>query len=284
MSVIGPLLAFGSALAFSGFDVTRKQAGVYLHPLALTFWLQVVSLPFFGAWTLYVGWQLEPGWWGPGLLSILLQATANALFLWALNLAPLSRTVPFLALTPVLSGLAAWTLLGETPSPLAQGGMGLVTLGAFALALVRGQDGFRIERGSLLVIGVAALWSAGGAVDKAALAHAHPATHALIVALGILILFGIERRVRTGRRGLDIPAGAGRSLFLAGLFGCAAMGLQLSAYAFTFVSTVETVKRAVGGIAALALGRLAFDETIEARSLGAVLVMSLGTVLVLWPS
>ncbi|MEL6189650.1 MAG: DMT family transporter, partial [Myxococcota bacterium] len=164
MSVVGPLLAFGSALAYAGFDATRKQAGLHLHPLSLTAWLQVVSLPFYGAWAAVVGWHLEATWWGAGVVSILLQASANALFLWALVLAPLSRTVPFLALTPVLSGLAAWALLGETPTPRALAGMALVTLGAFALAVVRGHDGVRVERGSVLVVIVAALWSAGGAV------------------------------------------------------------------------------------------------------------------------
>lgn len=282
MSVLGPLLAFGSALSYAGFDVARKRVGRHLDPLALTAWLQVVSLPFFLAWVAVTGWSWSSGWWAGGISSIVLQAAANAIFLWALTIAPLSRTVPFLALTPVLSSLSAWLLVGEAPGSRALVGMALVTVGAFALALLRTNEGrVHIEKGSLLTILVAAMWSAGGAVDKRALEFTNPASHATLVALGVLVVFGLERALRGGFETLRVPSLARGELIVAGVFGCAALGLQLAAYDFMLVSGVETMKRAVGGGAALLLGKLAFGENIEASAVVAVAVMSVGTVLVL---
>lgn len=281
MSLIGTSLAVASALAFAGFDVTRKRVSPLVHPLALTVWLQIASAPFFGAWILTAGAQWTEPWLVPGLSAIALQAAANGLFLTALSIAPLSRTVPFLSLTPVLSAAAAWALLGETPSGTALIGMGLVTLGAFGLALERTGEGFRVEKGSLLTIGVAALWSAGGAVDKAALQHATPSAHAALVTMGVLLVFALERSVRGGPGALRLPRPARGRLLLAALFGSAALGLQLSAFEHALVSIVETVKRAVGGAASLVFGRLVFGETIGPRAVLSVLLMSAGTALVL---
>lgn len=282
MTFLGPLLALGSAVAFSAFDATRKRLGPAAHPFALTAWLQIVSLPFFVAWMALAGWSWTSQWWPSGLASIGLQAAANAIFLWALTIAPLSRTVPFLALTPVLSSAAAWALLGEAPSPRALVGMALVTVGAFALAVLRtGQGSFGIERGSLLTMLVAAMWSAAGAVDKQALSFAHPATHATLVALGVWTVFMLERLLRGQAQTLRIAPSARSLLLVAGVVGTVAMGLQLAAYEVMLVGGVETIKRAVGGGAALVIGRLAFNEPIDVQSVGAVAVMSVGTVLVL---
>lgn len=283
MNLLGLSLALGAAFAFTGFDVTRKQVSQHIGAFALAAWLALGSLPFLGAWALYTGIVWSPAWWGPGLGAVALQGGANLIFLVALKIAPLSRTVPFLALTPVLSAGGAWAILGETPSVQGLVGMVLVTAGAFALALERapGDAGFRFEKGSLLAVLVATMWATGAVVDKAALEAANPPTHAFLTTAGMMGLGTVATVALQGPRAMRLPRVALPRLLASCFFGAAAMGLQLSALTFIQVSAVETVKRGVGGFAALVLGRVAFGETIHLRAVLAVAVMTIGTLLVI---
>lgn len=283
MTPTGALFALGTAAAFSAFDATRKQVSQHLEPIPLTAWVQLASLPGLFIWAAVTGWSWRHGWWLPGVGSIVLQAVANLLFMLALHMAPLSRTIPFLALTPVLSGLLGWMLLSETPSEMALLGMTLVTAGAFVLALVRSHEGLKVETGSLLMVVVAGLWSTSGVVDKSALAYASPATHALLTTFGGLIVLGTVAVAAHGRGALCLPRAARLGLVLSAVFGSAAQGLQLTAFAVAQVSAVETIKRAVGGAAALVLGRITFGEPITLQAVAAVAVMTAGTILVLSP-
>ncbi len=67
-----------------------------------------------GAWALYdQTWVTDQRYWPPAVASMTMNALANVLFMRSVQLSPLSRTVPFLSLTPVISALAAMPLLGE---------------------------------------------------------------------------------------------------------------------------------------------------------------------------
>ena len=53
--------------------------------------------------------------------------------------------------------------------------------------------------------------------------------------------------------------------------------LQLMAFDMTQVSLVDTIKRAVGLISAVVLGRLLFKEAITTRAVIAIALMGLGS-------
>lgn len=287
MAFFGFSLATGAAVAFSILDAGRKQLSKAIEPVALTALLSLGSLPFLVAWSVGAGWSFQPSWWPMGLISVALQGAASFVLLIALRIAPLSRTIPFLALTPVLSGLSAWLGLGEVPSLIAAVGMLMVTGGAFVLATASGHgasQSFRIEKGSLLTCLVALLWSIGSVVDKAAMQVASSATHAVLVTGGITLVFGaatfIQPPSSPARSDSQVRKAILPIIAVSGL-GALAMGLQLSALTFVPVSLVETIKRAVGGVASLIIGRIFFDERITSAAALAVLVMTAGTVLVL---
>ena len=63
--------------------------------------------------------------------------------------------------------------------------------------------------------------------------------------------------------------------------GATALGFQMSAFVMSPVSTVETVKRAIGMTAAQVVGRIAFGEPLTVRKWVAVGLMSLGCLLIL---
>jgi drug/metabolite transporter (DMT)-like permease len=48
------------------------------------------------------------------------------------------------------------------------------------------------------------------------------------------------------------------------------------------VSVVETLKRAIGNVAALALGRIVFGERVGWRQTGAALAMAAGVALIVF--
>ena len=60
-----------------------------------------------------------------------------------------------------------------------------------------------------------------------------------------------------------------------------ALALQLVAIHVMPVSVVETVKRGLGSVAALVLGRLFFSELLNASRVLAVVLMTAGVALVL---
>ncbi|MFT4704911.1 MAG: drug/metabolite transporter (DMT)-like permease, partial [Bradymonadia bacterium] len=63
-------------------------------------------------------------------------------------------------------------------------------------------------------------------------------------------------------------------------FGALALGTQLVAFGQTLVSFVEAIKRAVGMLLALVLGRVLFKEEIRPGQIFAVLLMSAGVALI----
>jgi drug/metabolite transporter (DMT)-like permease len=193
----------------------------------------------------------------------------------------LSRTVPFLSLTPVFGALVAIPLLGEVPGTLHWVGISLVVLGALVLNSDLSDSWWRSlshEKGAPYMIAVAVLWACSTAFDKKALGYASPATHSFLLCTGsAAILMGWM--LAKGRLGeLRDVAAAPKSL-LAGLIGLAvgALALQMLALQWLWVAVIETLKRAFGVVGSVVFGRLFFAEPITGRKLAAMGLMVAGT-------
>ena len=65
----------------------------------------------------------------------------------------------------------------------------------------------------------------------------------------------------------------------AALLGFTALGLQFLAYQTVMVGVVETIKRMLGLLSALVVGRVMFGEKVTPRTVSAVVVMGFGVVL-----
>ena len=282
--MIGFALGVASALCWSGLDVVRKALAGRGSPTALAVFLLLGQLPFLGAWALYDGtWVGHSEYWLPALASMTMNALANVLFMRSVQLSPLSRTVPFLSLTPVFSAAAAVPLLGEVPGPMHLAGILLVVLGALVLnsdLSERWWDSLTHERGAPFMIGVAVLWALSTALDKRALPYAAPASHAFILCAGSaailvtwLLVIGKGAEVRTVLR-------APKGLLAAMIgFAVAALGLQMVALQSLWVAVLETLKRAFGVLGSILFGRLVFGEGFTRRQGIAAALMVLGTSL-----
>jgi drug/metabolite transporter (DMT)-like permease len=137
--------------------------GLLLLPL-----LAFVSLP-----------ATSPAFWGWLAAAMPLEIVAMLLYVRAIRDSPLSATLPYMAFTPVFTVATGWLLLGETVSRRGLVGIVLVVMGAWGLNL--DQAGWHPrtwlapfhaiirERGSRLMLMVAAIYSVTAVLGKGAL-------------------------------------------------------------------------------------------------------------------
>ncbi|HEY3569665.1 MAG TPA: EamA family transporter [Thermoanaerobaculia bacterium] len=288
---LGPLLVLlAASLSSSGFDLFRKVLVRHLAPVPMVVLLAVASVPLFGGLlALQGGVAVTPGYWLPALGSVLLNLVANLTFLQAVRISPLSVTVPLLSLTPVFTTLLGFLLLGERPPAAALLGIVLVVAGAFWLNLpardaASGRPFWRAaaaQPGAWLMAGTALLISCTIPLDKLAVGHANPPFHGLVLCAGIA-LGSLAALAVQGRLGELAGIRQGWGPFLLALISSTlALGLQLVALKVILVSVVETVKRGVGNLMAVVLGRAVFGEAVTLRKLCAVALMASGVALIL---
>ncbi|MFY9820513.1 MAG: EamA family transporter [Thermoanaerobaculia bacterium] len=290
----GPLLILlAASLASSGFDLFRKVLVRHLAPVPMVVLLATASVPLFGALVLAQGGaSVASTYYAPACASVVLNIVANLTFLQAVKISPLSVTVPLMSLTPVFTALLGLLLLGERTGPLAMLGIFLVVVGAFWLNLPQaeanaaggGPSFWRSvlsQPGAWLMAGTAFLMSCTIPLDKLAVSHATPPFHGLFltagIALGSLAVLVFQRR-------LGELAGirqGWRPFLLALAASTLALGLQLVALKFLLVSVIETVKRGVGNLMAVVLGRAVFSEALSLRKLFAAALMAGGVALIL---
>jgi drug/metabolite transporter (DMT)-like permease len=278
------LAILGCGLAFSGLDLQRKRLTRAIRPSPLLAFLALGQCPLFLVW-----WVVDEGAAAPGTgyaalatASVLFNIVANLTMLESIRISPLSVTIPLLSLAPVFTTVLAIPLLGQVPQPRQWVGVVVVVIGAFLLVPLRSTGGRGLDRGSLLMIVTAFLWSLALPFDRLAMDVSSPSLHGLVlslgVGLGVIVRLALKGRA-SELRGLS---GHGRGVLLAIAFGAVALALQLIAMTLTWVSLIETAKRAIGNFMSVLLGRIFFGEGIDGRKLVAVAVMAAGVALVLW--
>ncbi len=281
---LGVGLAFASGLAWTSLDAIRKRLSADLSAPAILLGMVAAQLPLYAALLASSGVpELQPDFAGWVVAAAAVAIAANLLLVRALQISPLSLTVPFLSFTPVATLATGALLLGQLPS--ARGAVGVLVLVAGAFLLNAGPaelrrhplEGFLRERGSQLALGVAALFAFGNAIDRrAVVAASEPAYVTALCALMLLLLLlpAGPRRELGARRALW------PWLALAGAVTAAALLLQLLAFRYLFVAYADSVKRATANLLAVVFGALLFAEGDPRRRLIAALLMSVGVALV----
>lgn len=282
LAALGAVL--GTSLGWAGLDLLRKVLAGRMEPAPLVVWLTLGETPFFLLWTWWDGrWAVDPHYLLPAAMVVAVHVAANVAFMRALQIAPLSGTIPMLSFTPVFSaGLSAF-FLGEIPSGRQGAGILLVVLGAWVLH----RDGStrlipRLERGPRLMLGVALLWALATVVDKRCLDYASPPLHGAIetAGVGLALLVFLTRRRKL--RALRVTPGLAWPLAAAVLTASLALALQLLALQLVFVSIIEAAKRTIGMLFSIINGRLFFGEPLQwAKGMG-VALLCLGVTLALF--
>jgi len=277
------VLAIAAAFGWSLLDLLRRFLAAHLPALPLVGLVTLGAIPPLLVWLAFSGPQhAGPGYAPFAAGSVALNLAANFAYFRSLQLSPLSKTLPMLSLTPAFAALLGALFLGERLLARELAGLAAVVLGALLLTLRRGRgfagivEGLVEERGARWMIGVAFLWSATLLLDKEALAHATPQLHALVLNAGVAAgaIVGLAARGEAGA--LSRIRGHLPLYFAAVLVSAAALGAQLVALGKVPLGYLETVKRGLGGVLAVAWGRLFFAEPVTTPKLAAVALMTVG--------
>jgi drug/metabolite transporter (DMT)-like permease len=285
------LLIVATSLAWSGLDTVRKLLARRVETIPLVALLTLGQVPVFLMWLIFSGQnQVQAGYFAPGLMAIMVNLVANLMFVSALKVSPFSLTIPFLSLTPIYVTLLAVPLMGEYPTVMQIAGILLAIFGALNLSAA-GQEGlrlsqmwhaFRSEKGSVLMTGVALLWSINASLDKLAVAQASVPFHALVQVVGICTGLLIVLAGRTQLRQLRLAGRDYLLLLVAVLFCAGALSLELTVIQKAPLRVVAIIKRVVELNLAAAIGYFIFKEALTKRKAVAIGLMALGIVAILW--
>ncbi len=288
--MLGFFLAITASLLFAARDSLNKYVSTKTSPLFVYWAVVLFSLPVFTVGVLIQGIPpLDSGiFWLMVALGVPFYVTTSVLLIRAMQISPLSLTLPFLGFSPVFLLFTSWIILGQVPSHWGIIGVVLVTLGAYFIHFQGRRAGWmaplqaiRHERGSWYVIIVALIWSITANFDKIALDHSTPLSYLFIYSVISLVALTIAlawRRELHSVRTLRVHPIA---LPLTGLITGFATLLQMMAIQLIIVPYVITIKRAGSILGGIAIGAAYFREPGFRRRFGAGLVMLAGVALIL---
>jgi drug/metabolite transporter (DMT)-like permease len=216
-------------------------------------------------------------YWPSGIASALTSAAGTYCFLAALAAAPISITIPLLALTPAFTTVAAWLLLGQQLGTAARIGLGLVLVGSWVTNPIHKAKPSETKAFAYMTA-TAMLWSLASTLDARSVRYASVPVHAMLCS-GVTIAASYLDRERSA-----VQVAKQRSPWLAAcVLICAAAAIaQWYAVSAAQAGIVEGTKRAIGTLAALGLGALLLHERISARRAAGAFTLLAGALLLAW--
>jgi len=284
------LMGLICALATSFSDVTNKFILKKDSPY-FTGWLQLFLLiPFFLPILFFykVNW-LPWEFWGVIAMILPFEFFSFFLYLRALQISPLSLTVPFLSFTPILTLLFSLVILKEIPSLNGLLGVCLVTLGAYTLnlsALPKSIWGpilaIRREKGSFYMFIVALIFGLTSTLAKRALQLSNPfifpAVYMPIFALAVSFYVYFFKRGGELEPSQPIQWRYYLLLLLLTLISIFSFNLGLDQTKAAYLISLKRLSLILG----VAFGKYFFAETHIRERLTGALLMFLGVVLIIW--
>jgi drug/metabolite transporter (DMT)-like permease len=282
------LLSLICAFALASSDALTKKTLVRSNEYLAAWFRLVFSLPLLLLMCPVVPTpKLDSVFYRAFILSLPLEVAAMILYVKALKISPLSLTLPFLSLTPVLLIVVSYLILGEKVS--LQGSIGIVVLatGGYTLHLHEIKKGLwmpivaiRREKGSLLMIAVAIIYSITATLGKMAIEHSSPLFFGITYFCAAAVLFA-PIALWMGRHEMKqfIFTGQYKRLFFPGLFYSIMIVSHMTALNLTKVAYMISVKR-ISLVIGVLYGYFLFRETdIGERVFGALLMLT-GFVLI----
>jgi len=220
------------------------------------------------------------------LILFPLEVLSQLLYMKAIQVSPLSVTIPFLALSPIFLIATSFLMLGERIDRSGLLGILLIALGSYMLNIDKAAYGFFSplkaivkEQGSWLMVIVAAIFSITANLGKMAIQETNPLFFALFLngVMGVLLfpfpLLLSDRPVRRIREHLPVHIGIGIAMALMVLF-------HMMAIVRVEVAYMISIKR-TSLIFSVLFGCIFLHEShCRQRAVGS-LVMFAGVVLIL---
>ena len=226
---------------------------------------------------------LNTTFWLVTLILVPLEILALFLYVTSIQKSPLSLTLPFLALTPLFLIPISYIILGELPTKTGIVGILLIVAGSYAINFSsKGFFGpFKAlfkERGSLMMLAVAFIYSITSAISKIALQHSNALffsvfyTIIIFIALSFLIFNKIISSSKEIKNNIKGFAYSGFFYGLMILFHFIALSLVIVPYMIALKRT--------SSVFGVGYGWFVFKEKrIKERMIG-TLLMVLGAILI----
>lgn len=160
MATIGVCLSLGAACCHSGIDALRKSYSKQFEPGVLVAAVQVIEAVLSWTFVLANGNLNNMTLARPAVFALATIGSsavllcAKYLYQKALQLSPLSLTVPYLSFTPALLFFTAYIFVNEVPTPSGVCGVALITVAGYLLSLQSAQSAGRNRSGDLPVVEV----------------------------------------------------------------------------------------------------------------------------------
>lgn len=292
MSYLWVVLSLISAFTLATSDALTKKTLISSNEYIVAWFRLVFSLPLLFVIFLFIPVpELDRDFYIAFLLALPLEILSIVMYIKALRISPLSLTLPFLALTPVFLIFISYLILGEKVSLLGGIGILLIASGSYTLNIRTIRKGifepFKAimkEKGSILMIGVALIYSVTSSLGKMAIEHSSPLFFGTTYFIAVTTIFA-PIAFWMGRSDLKsfISGRQFKGLFLPGLFYGIMIASHMIAMSLAKVAYMISVKR-ISLIISVIYGYLFFrEEDIKERLFGATL-MFIGFVMVVTAS
>jgi len=293
---VGLLMASSMSVTNVLTDVFRKRALDKRDLIPATLWIRIAVTVVFG---LALLWQIATGapvgihaplltFFAYLVLDVALITIVMWLYFRALQVSPLSMSVPFLAFTPVFLIPSGFVMLGELPPPIKLLGVALIVVGSlamhrklFAIGWLAPVKAIVQKKGSRYMLMVSFIFSITNPLDKKLVVMSDVFTEAFAYGLGLCIAFFVWGKLQH----VDFAAAARDNvkwISLAGLSDAVSLLFQLGSYAYIAVVITVSIKRA-GIVLSVLAGWLFFHEKEITDKVIAAAVMFCGVLILYLP-
>ncbi len=238
--------------------------------LALVF---LAPLPF-----IYGFPSLDGTFWLAAGVDLPLEVLALLLYLKAIEVSPLSLSLPFLSFTPLFLLVTSRIMLGEHVSTPALTGILAMVVGSYLLQVGKVREGLlepikalAREKGSMLMLGVAFIYSITSNLGKVAITHSSPQFFATFFALEMALIALVIPYHRGDRKTWNIKD---KAMILMALLFALHFLFHTLAIDLARVSYMIPLKR-TSILFGVLYGRILYkEEDIKERLLGASLMVA----------
>ncbi len=281
-------LALISAFTLATSDALTKRALANSNEYLVAWFRLLFSIPLLLLlWVFIPVPKLDVEFYKAFALALPLEIIAMVFYIKALRISPLSLTLPFLALTPLFLILISYLIIGEKVS--FRGGIGIIflTAGSYIMNLHEMRRGifepFRAitkEKGSVLMIGVALIYSITSSLGKMAIEHSSPLFFGITYFIAVTIIFA-PIALWMGRPELKcfVSEKQFKGLLFPGLFYAVMIASHMIAISLTKVAYMISVKR-TSLIIGVIYGYLLFREKNIRERISGALLMFIGFIMI----
>ena len=285
-------LSLMSAFTLATSDALTKKALIHNNEYLVAWFRLLFTVPLLLLLYIFIPVpKLDIEFYKAFALALPLEVIAMALYIKALRISPLSLTLPFLALTPVLLILVSYLIIGEKVS--FRGGIGIIFLaaGSYGLNLHEMRKGvfkpFKAiikEKGSVLMIGVALIYSITSSLGKMAIVHSSPLFFGVTYFIALTIIFA-PIALWMGKNDLKkfVLGKQYKGLLFPGIFYSIMIASHMIAISLTKVAYMISLKR-TSLIIGVMYGYFFFKEKNIGERLSGAVLMLIGFVMIVTAS